>query len=68
MMTLADVDAARKTMLIARQGVYEAQFNAIKNNDDNARKNAKKALADLQDQEDALNQIVGLINVIAQMP
>lgn len=68
MMNQADVMAARKTMLQARQGAYEALFTAIKNGDDPGRKIAKKALADTQDEEEALNQIVGLIDVIASMP
>lgn len=68
MMNQADVTAARKIMLQARQTAYEALFTAIKTGDDPGRKTAKKALADTQDEEEALNQIVGLITVIADMP
>lgn len=67
-MTKADVTAARKTMLQQRQGNYETIFLAVMNRDDQTLVLAKRGLQDTLDEENALNQIEGLIATIAAMP
>jgi hypothetical protein len=67
-MTLADVAVARKAVAVARQAAYEQLFNALKTANTIDKKAAKQLLGDISDEDDVLNQIEGMINLIAALP
>lgn len=66
MMTKDDVDVARRDLLVRQQEAYEARFAQLKEQSDKEA-DAAIALSLIEQQDRCLNEIVGRINVIAQL-